>query len=145
MLPSLALNMQKGTKMQVRLKVQRAHAAAVACLEYWQGELDKARADREAIIVRESAKLLTEKTWCGGFKYNEQSAREYFVNGRGVTAYVSWYCWTASSGLDAADRTIEYRQSIIDWLTRFIKNTQDKSGFMVILTEEQYGWIWTDV
>lgn len=144
MLPSLALNMQKGTKMQVRLKVQRAHAAAVACLEYWEAELDKAQVDREAIIVREAAKLLTEKTWCGGFKYNEQSARAACSTGEGL-GILTWLEYKHVSGLDAANSTIKYRRSVIDWLTRFINNTQDKSGFMVILTEEQYGWIWTDV
>lgn len=137
--------MRKGTKMQVRLKVQRAHAAAVARLPYWETELEKARADREAIIVRESATLLAKKTWCGGFKYNEQSARDYFAIGIGCHDYLSLRYWQRKSGLKTADSTIEYQQGVIDWLTRFIKNTQDKSGFMVILTEEQYGWIWADV
>lgn len=137
--------MRKGTKMQVRLKVQRAHVAALASLPYWEAELEKARADREAIIVRESAKLLTKKTWCGGFKYNEQSARAYFEFGRGCHEHLGLYYWQRESGLDAANATIDRRQGIIDWLTRFINSTQDKSGFMVILTENQYGWIWTNV
>lgn len=125
-------------KMQVRLKVQRAHAAAVSCLPYWQEKLEETEAEREAIIARESAGLLKMKSICGGFKYNEQSARKYILED------AHWE-YQKSIGLWRNDTDLERRQNTVNWLTRFINNTQDKSGFMVILTEQQYGWIWTDV
>lgn len=129
--------MRRLTNVQVRLKVNRAHAAAAASLNYWDAKLGEAEAELEALTQLHLKDYLKKKTWCGGFKYNEETARAALND--------AYWMWRKAAGFWAAESKIERLQTISKWLHSFVRSTADKEGFMVILTQEQYNWIWDEV
>lgn len=124
--------------MQVRLKVQRVHLAAIASLEYWRDLLGTKEAEYEIAVKEEIDKLLPLKTWCGGFKWNEASARRRVTN----PPFEYYYTYSHLRHMRAE---ISRKKEILETVEYLAEVSTDKHGFMMLLTQEQYNYIWTEI
>jgi hypothetical protein len=116
------MRLKNGVKsMQVRLKVQRAHAAILLAIAATQQELEKETVAYEAKIDLIVAKLLTKRTLCGGPKYNEVTARK--------KAHKPFY--GSSYEMDCCNRRLNRLEFMRD-------KTENKHGFMVLFEDEEY-------
>ena len=122
--------------MQVRLKVQRVAVAVQLALADFEPETFKSEAAHEAEIARQVAILCAKKTWCGGFKYNEERARRIVVNGSGMfDEYLLGEGGLPTYKQFKRDREKWNRLVTLDNMFR------EKSGFMVWLDESDYRMI----
>ena len=108
-------------KMQVRLKVQRAHAAIVKALEYNAKELERETEAYENKIDGMVKQLLLKRAICGGPRYNEVTARK-----------------KAHNHFDGSSYEMDCRNRRINRLEYMRLKTENKSGFMVLFEDEEY-------
>lgn len=123
--------MQKDMKMQVRLKVQRAHTAIVASIPYWEDRLQAAQNEHEDYIVERAKRIQLEKTWCGGYKYNAEEARR--IAREGYSKY--------SLGAEEFSKTygqVKVMRNILARMNHLADCTRNKSGFMIWFEEKDY-------
>ena len=124
--------------MQARLRSDRIHAAAVASLPYWEAELEKVKDAYEEHIQRLVSKMLSEKTWCGGCKWNEQSARKNVIT---KVIFSDTYRFNVHWEIQ-----IEYAEVCINTVKRLIKLTsQETKPFPMLLSDDEYGKIWNEL
>jgi len=117
--------------MQVRLKVQRAHAAIVASIPYWEDRLQAAQDEHQVYIEGRAKRILREKTWCGGYKYNAEQAlkiaREgYYPNSMDHEHFSKTY------------GQVKIMRNILARMNHLADYTRDKSGFMIWFEEKDY-------
>lgn len=113
--------------MQVRLKVQRAHAAIVDALPYWEEHLQSAKDEHEHYIAKLIAQRVKQRTWCGGYKYNAGDAEKV------VKDHIDkfpFYIETRSR--------VEITENILKRMRHLADQTDNKSGFMVWFDEKDY-------
>jgi len=119
--------------MQVRLKVQRIYAALILAIEAFEPETIKSEKAHEAEIQKQIKRLTSIKSWCGGFKYNEERASYIIKKGD----------WTVPGGEYGETNLKTWEQYSKDrkkWnrLVRLSNMFYEKEGFMVWLDESDY-------
>lgn len=124
--------------MQVRLKVQRVHAATVAALPGWRERLHQAEVELRKQQNVAVAALIEKKTFCGGFKYSLDTARhildEYWRFDSPIPKHTR-------DRLRELEGPVETLGMVVTDLENMAEYTEGKSGFMVWLNTAEYNKI----
>ena len=124
--------------MQARLRSDRIFAACVASLPYWEKELEKCEAKRQAYIEQEIQPLLKKKTWCGGYQFNEASARALIEEGYWDSPYLRpRYTYEGEKkGIEEAISTVK---------KLMLRTEKPSKPYPVLLSDYEFGLIWDEV
>lgn len=118
--------------MQARLRSDRIHAAAVASLVKHRELMEAAKAEREAENAKEVEKLLRKKTWCGGYKYNQLTARDRVG-----------FVWDGQEYFGGKWYNLYKKVSRLETL---VENTSvSGKPFPILLNEKDYDLIWKEL